>query len=179
MAVWILNRVALALHRRQLAEHGGAPGFDLVRLSMALGWPKTVAHFAPRHVTFHDLAAAYADGVLRLRPFESGNERTAYLLANLFLLLNGAAPPASRQERLAVFTAFAAGAIRRPQYAQWMSMRRLAERSGAGTVVGVRRDARGRLVGVGLLRAAPKRDGARRARSLPAPALPAVPLLKD
>ena len=179
MAIWILNRVALALHRRQLAEHGGAAGFDVVRLSMALGWPKSVATFAQHRVTLNDLAAAYADGVLRLQPFESGNERTAYLLGQLFLALNGVAPPASRQERLAVFTAFANGAIKRPQYAQWLSMSQYAERSGAAAVVGVRRDARGQLVGVGMLRAPARTGGARGTKVPRVIGAAPVPLLQD
>jgi death-on-curing protein len=177
MVVWILNRVALALHRRQLAEHGGAPGFDLVRLSMALGWPKTVAILAEGRASANDLAAAYADGILRLRPFQSGNERTAYLLAHLFLALNGAQLPATRPERLAVFTALAGGALTRAQYAQWMAMRQFADRSKAASVVGVRRDNKGRVVGVGVWRSGVK-PGA--GRSLPrATEAPPVPMLEN
>lgn len=173
MAVWILNRVALALHRRQLAEHGGASGFDMVRLSMALGWPKTVAVLADPKPTVNDLAAAYADGVLRLRPFESGNERTAYLLAHLFLALNGASLPATRQERLAVFTGFATGAMRLADYSQWITMRQFAQRQNMSTVVGVRRDARGQVVGMGVWHTAAK---PRAPRGI---ALPPVPLLEN
>jgi len=179
MPVWILNRVALALHRRQLAEHGGSPEFDLVRLSMALGWPKTIAALADRRVSMNDLAAAYADGILRLRPFESGNERTAYLLAHLFLVLNGAALPATRRERLAVFTALAAGAVSRQQYAQWMTMRQLADRSNAAAVVGVRRDARGHVVGVGLWRAPSKSGAIGRSRLAAVADAQSVPMLEN
>lgn len=178
MVVWILNRVALALHRRQLAEHGGASGFDLVRLSMALGWPKTVAILAEGRASANDLAAAYADGILRLRPFESGNERTAYLLAHLFLALNGATLPATKQERLAVFTALSAGALTRAQYAQWMTMREFADRSNAATVVGVRRDTRGRVVGVGVWRSGGKPGAVRRPPRAAAEAAP-VPMLEN
>lgn len=159
---WILNRTAVALHRRQLAEHGGAPGFDLVRLSMALGWAKTLAAWSVRRLSVHDLAAAYAEGVLRLRPFESGNERVAYLLAQTFLALNGAEPPPDRAEHLAVFVTFAARAIDRVQYAQWLTMRDLARRSRAATVVAVRRDAGGRVVGMGVWRAGARRSPAHR-----------------
>jgi len=178
MVVWILNRVALALHRRQLAEHGGAPGFDLVRLSMALGWPKTVSILAEGRASVNDLAAAYADGILRLRPFESGNERTAYLLAHLFLALNGAKLPATKHERLAVFTALAAGALTRAQYAQWMTMREFADRSNAATVVGVRRDPKGRVVGVRVWRAGGKPGALRRLPRAAAEA-PPVPMLEN
>ena len=63
---WLLNRAVLAAHRRQLAEHGGASGFDLVRLALALGWPKTVLAFTDAQVTLYDLAAAYSEALLRL-----------------------------------------------------------------------------------------------------------------
>jgi len=170
--VWVLNRVALAAHRRQLAEHGGAAGVDYSLLALALGWPKTVLAFAERRISLFDLAAAYSEALLRLRPFASGNDRMAWLLGKLFLTLNGVQAPASIADQLAMFASLRAGTIDRPRYARWMLMRRVVAAGGA--VVGVVRNREGRVVKVGVLRQAPIRRAGR--NGSPAPA---VPLLRD
>jgi death-on-curing protein len=152
---WLLNRAVLAAHRRQLAEHGGAPGVDLARLALALGWPKTVLAFTDTRLSLFDLAAAYSEALLRLRPFESNNERMAYLLGKLFLAVNGARLPAAPAEQMAMFRALRSGAIGRARYAQWMLMRRLVQQGAA--VVGVARDRNGKVLKVGVLRRRPAR----------------------
>lgn len=169
--VWLLNRVALAAHRRQLAEHGGAPGVDFALLALAMGWPKTVLAFTDGRISLFGLAAAYSEAVLRLRPFASGNERMAWLLGKLFLAVNGVEAPASVADQLAMFGALRAGAIDRVRYERWMLMRRVIDRGGA--VIGVARDRAGRVLRVGVLRRAPVRAAARAGAAL------AVPMLQD
>ena len=174
---WLLNRAVLAAHRRQLAEHGGAPGVDLARLALALGWPKTVLAFTDTRLSLFDLAAAYSEALLRLRPFESSNERMAYLLGKLFLAVNGADLPAVPAEQVAMFRALRAGAIGRARYAQWMLMRRLVQQGAA--VVGVARDRNGKVLKVGVLRRKPTRAvGGGAAARADAPARH-VPLLQN
>jgi death-on-curing protein len=174
---WLLNRAVLAVHRRQLAEHGGAPGVDLPRLALALGWPKTVAAFAETRLSVYDLAAAYSEALLRLRPFESNNERMAYLLGKLFLAVNDAQLPAAVAEQMTMFRALRAGAIGRARYAQWMLMRRLVQHGAA--VIGVARDRSGRVLKVGVLRRASVRAAAGSAASrLEAPSRN-VPMLQN
>jgi death-on-curing protein len=164
---WLLNRTVLAAHRRQLAEHGGAPGVDLPRLALALGWPRTVLAFADGRVTPYDLAAAYSEALLRLRPFASGNERMAWLLCRLFLAVNGSPLPAAA-EHLPAFAALRRGAIGRDRYGHWL----LARRPAVGEVaVRVARDG-GRVLRIGVLRRAPA------AAALPAAPVQ-VPLLQD
>jgi death-on-curing protein len=155
---WLLNRTVLAAHRRQLAEHGGAPGVNLPRLTLALGWPKTVLAFAETRVSLYDLAAAYSEALLRLRPFESNNERMAYLLGKLFMAINDAQLPAAVAEQVTMFRALRTGAIGRARYAQWMLMRRLVQHGAA--VIGVARDRSGRVLKVGVLRRAAVRTAA-------------------
>ena len=175
---WLLNRAVLAAHRRQTAEHGGAPGVDLSRLALALGWPKTVLCFADGRLSVYELAAAYTEALLRLRPFESNNERMAYLAGQLFLVVNGAQAPAASAEQLAMFRALCAGAIGRARYAQWMLMRHLLQRGAA--VIGVARDRSGRVLKVGVLRRGPARVVAGNA-PMRRPQEPArnVPMLQD
>jgi len=170
--VWVLNRVALAAHRRQLAEHGGAAGVDFARLALALGWPKTVLAFAERRVSLFDLGAAYSEALLRLRPFTSGNDRMAWLLGKLFLTLNGVQAPAPVADQLRMFAALRSGRIDRPSYARWMLMRRVV--AAGGTVIGVARNREGRVVKVGVLRPAPIRRAGRGGLTAAA-----VPLLHD
>jgi death-on-curing protein len=166
----VFNRVALAAHRRLLAEHGGAQGVDLSRLALALGWPKTVLAFAEKRVSLFDLAAAYSEAILRVRPFASGNERMAWLLGKLFLALNGLQMPASLRDQLTMFTALRAGRIDRPRYARWLLLRRVVF---SGAVIGVGRDRSGRVVKVGVLRPGAVRAAGRTG------AAPNVPLLRD
>jgi death-on-curing protein len=174
--IWLLNRTVLAAHRRQLAEHGGASGVDLSRLALALGWPKTVLAFADSRVTVYDLAAAYSEALLRLRPFDSNNERLAYLLAKLFLSLNGAQMPAAPAEQVSMFHALRGGVIGRTRYAKWMLMRRLVQQGAA--VIGVARDRSGRVLKVGVLRRSAARAPASGAPAAQAPAA-VVPMLHD
>lgn len=146
---WLLNRVVLAVHRRQTAEHGGAPGVDLSRLALALGWPKTVLAFADARLSLFELAAAYTEALLRVRPFESNNERLAFVLGKLFLAVNGAHVPVAAAEQIAMLRALRNGAIGRSRYAQWMLMRRMVQRGAA--VIEVARDRNGRVLKVGVL----------------------------
>ncbi len=173
--VWLLNRTVLATHRRQLAEHGGATGVDFPQLALALGWPKTVLALADGKTTMFELAAAYSEALLRLRPFASGNERMAYLLGKLFLRLNGIEVPATTVEQLAMFGALRAGAIDRPRYSSWLLMRRFV--AGGGTVIGVTRDRSGRVLKVGVLRRGSRRAAAGRVTQ-PLPAQ-VEPMLQD
>ena len=85
---WIETSVVLAIHDEQLAEHGGAAGIrDAGLLDSALGRPLNLAAYGnPDHA---DLAGAYACGIVRNHPFVDGNKRTAFVAAELFLMLNG------------------------------------------------------------------------------------------
>lgn len=137
--VWILDRVAVAAHRRQLAEHGGhRSGLDPARLAEALAWPHRLYAAINGSRRYEELAAAYAESVIKLRPFEEGNLRTAFLLAMLFLRLNGVAMPAPLSEKYAAFIAFAGGRLNRVAFAEWMALRRLANDNPGRTVVKVR-----------------------------------------
>ncbi len=95
---WIEMESALAVHQRQLAEHGGLPGIrDRDLLETALKRPKHL-HDAGENDAYV-LAATYVFGIVRNRPFTAGNKRTAYVLMRLFLRLHGEeVTPALRRE---------------------------------------------------------------------------------
>jgi death-on-curing protein len=85
---WLDARDALAIHDRQIAEHGGISGVrDSNLLDSALGRPVNQWNYGTDDPAA--LAAAYAYGVARKHPFADGNKRTAWVLARLFLALNG------------------------------------------------------------------------------------------
>lgn len=85
---WIEPELVLAIHDRQLAEHGGAEGLrDEALLHSALGR-------APNHLAYADadmvlLAAKYTVGIVKSHPFVDGNKRTGFVVGVLFLELNG------------------------------------------------------------------------------------------
>jgi len=116
---WLSARDALAIHEEQLAEHGGADGVrDAGLLESTLARPQNLlAHGNP---DFADLAAAYAAGVARNHPFVDGNKRTAWMLAVVFLDLNGFDLEADFIDALQAMLALAEGRIEETAFAAWM-----------------------------------------------------------
>ena len=80
--------MALAAHAEQLAEHGGGDGIrDAGMLDSAMARPQNLVQYGDPDAAA--LAAAYAFGIARNHPFIDGNKRTAFVVMELFLLLNG------------------------------------------------------------------------------------------
>ena len=74
--IWIEEAVVIAIHRRQLAEHGGSDGIrDKGLLESALFRPKN--QLAYGNPTIFALAAAYGYGITKNHPFIDGNKRTS------------------------------------------------------------------------------------------------------
>lgn len=120
--VWLDRAVALAIHDRQLAEHGGAHGVrDEGALESALA--RAVNRWAYGEDDRCALAAAYAFGVARNHPFADGNKRTAWVLARLFLRLNGQTIGFTTQDAIDVVLALAAGELSEDELADWFRQR--------------------------------------------------------
>jgi death on curing protein len=116
--IWLDSDVALAIHDRQLAEHGGGSGVrDLNLLGSALGRP--VNQWAYGEDNLHALAAAYAYGVARNHPFIDGNKRTVWILARLFLQLNGVALAFTSEDAIKTVLALAAGQLSEEELSDW------------------------------------------------------------
>lgn len=116
---WLSREVALAVHDRQLAEHGGPAGVrDSGALDSALGRP--VNRWADGADDPAELAAAYAFGIARNHPFVDGNKRTAWVAARLFLRLNGHALAFTEREAIATVLALAAGELGEDELAGWL-----------------------------------------------------------
>ncbi len=113
---------ALAIHDRQLAEHGGGTGLrDRSMLESALARP--VNRWACGEDDPAALAAAYAFGIARNHPFVDGNKRTAWVLARLFLVLNDNALRFEPADAIRAVLALAAGTLREEELADWFRQR--------------------------------------------------------
>lgn len=115
---WLPKGVVLAMHARQLAEHGGGVGVrDETLLESALQRPQNkLANSGP---DIADLAAAYGLGIARNHPFIDGNKRTSLVAARTFLLINGYQISATKEDRLKTWIALAAGELSEEQLAAW------------------------------------------------------------
>jgi death-on-curing protein len=123
--VWLDARDANTIHDRQLAEHGGGRGVrDEGLLDSALNRP--VNRWTYGEDDPASLAAAYAYGVARNHPFIDGNKRTAWVLARLFLVVNGHRLEFDSADAIAMMLALAAGELEEDVVAAWFR-RRLAE----------------------------------------------------
>lgn len=108
--VWIEHELVLAIHDRQLVEHGGAAGVrDESLLQSALARP--LNHIAYASSDLIELAAKYTAGIVHNHPFVDGNKRTGFVIGVLFLELNGYRFTASEEAAAQVILELAAGAI--------------------------------------------------------------------
>lgn len=114
--------VARAVHDRQLAEHGGLAGVkDDNLLESAIARP--VNKFSYGEDDLCTLAAAYAFGISRNHPFADGNKRTAWVMARLFLKLNGVEIAFDKADAICTMLALTAGELPEEQFADWLRNR--------------------------------------------------------
>jgi death-on-curing protein len=119
---WIEASIASAVHDRQLAEHGGGDGIrDPGALESALARPRNLAAYGQPDAAA--LAASYAFGIARNHPFVDGNKRTAWVLARLFLAVNGRSIQFERQDAVRTMLALAAGQLSDDELAIWFRER--------------------------------------------------------
>ena len=116
---WLLDGVVIAIHDEQIAVHGGIPGIrDDGLLSSALARPKHKADYGDPIV--FDVAAAYAYSIIRDHPFVDGNKRTGFLVAYVFLNINGWELRSSEVEAVNVVIDLAAGKMDEPSFSDWL-----------------------------------------------------------
>jgi death on curing protein len=116
--VWIETELVLAIHDRQLAEHGGGVGIrDAGALESALARPINKWSYGEERLAA--LAAAYAFAIARNHPFVDGNKRTAWVVARLFLALNRITLRFGPEEAIKTVLALAAGELTQEEMADW------------------------------------------------------------
>jgi|SRR5215831_1241523 len=122
--IWIGKTLVLAIHERQLAEHGGTDGVrDEALLESALARPQQLQAYGDPAPDLCGLAAALAHGLARNHPFLDGNKRTAHVAYRTFLALNGAELVATDEEKYVFVMALAEGRLAERDFAAWLRER--------------------------------------------------------
>jgi death on curing protein len=120
--IWLDARDANSVHDRQLAEHGGGIGLrDEGLLESALARPINRWNYGVDDPA--ELGAAYAFGVARNHPFVDGNKRTAWVLARLFLAVNGHKLNFTSEDAIRMMLALAAGELEEEVVSGWFRER--------------------------------------------------------
>jgi death-on-curing protein len=115
---WLDKAIILAVHDRQISEHGGGQGIrDGGLLESALNRPVNLAGYGEPEVA--DLAAAYAFGIARNHPFVDGNKRTAWVAARLFLMVNAVEIQFDKVDATIMMQCLAAGDLSENEVARW------------------------------------------------------------
>lgn len=116
--IWVTLDVAIAAHAEQIAEHGGGEGIrESGLLESAMARPQNLALCGEPDIS--ELAASYAYGIARNHPFVDGNKRTAAVVSETFLMLNGGLLLATDAELVVAFVALAAGELTEDERTAW------------------------------------------------------------
>lgn len=117
--VWVLREVVLMLHDQSLSQFGGSEGIrDEGLLDSALGKPQNLLAYG--EPTVFDLAASYGFGLVKNHPFIDGNKRTGFIVAVIFLELNGYNFHATEVDAALRTLALAAGEMTEAAFAAWL-----------------------------------------------------------
>lgn len=119
-AVWVLVEAVLAIHGRQIAEHGGSDGLrDEGLMLSALARPENLLAYG-ENVDMAALGASYAYGIAKNHPFIDGNKRIALVVMRTFLASNGIDFVASREEKYRTFLQLAEGTLTEEELIIWI-----------------------------------------------------------
>ena len=124
MVVWLEKALVLAIHDRQVAEHGGSAGVrDEGLLESALARPQQLHAYGDPAPDLADLAATLACGLARNHPFVDGNKRTAAVSCETFVELIGAKLEADDLDLYPMYLALAEGKLAERDFAAWLRER--------------------------------------------------------
>ena len=119
--IWVDKPEVLLVHSMQLAEHGGSDGIrDETLLDSALAKPRNVFAYVDS-ATLPRLAASYAFGLARNHAFIDGNKRTALVVSEGFLRLNGVKIVSTPEEKYLTFFHLADGSLSEEDLAAWFA----------------------------------------------------------
>lgn len=124
MIIWLKKAFVLAIHARQISEHGGSAELrDDALLESALARPQQLHAYGDPVPDLADLAASLAFGLARNHPFVDGNKRTAAVCCETFLELNGARLIADDLDLYPQYLGLAEGKVPEPDFAAWLRER--------------------------------------------------------
>ena len=131
MITWISRTLALAIHDRQLAEHGGGTGVrDEGLLDSALARPQQLFAYGDPPPDLAALAASLAHGLARNHPFVDGNKRTAAVACEVFIVLNSGRLQTTDPELYPQYIGLSEGSIREADFATWLRAHLVVTRKG-------------------------------------------------
>lgn len=131
MIVWISTTLAIAIHDRQLAEHGGGTGVrDVGLLEAALARPQQRYACGDPPPDLAELAASLAHALARNHPLVDGNKRTAHVCYRAFIRLNGGDLVASDEEKYAMMIGLSEGSLSEADFATWLRAHLVVTRKG-------------------------------------------------
>ena len=117
---WVTREECLAIHEMMLAQHGGLAGVrDEGLLESALSKPRNLFAYAKPGLV--EMAASYAAGIILNHPFLDGNKRAGFMVAAVFLEVNGYVLTASEESVVENVLALAAGKLTEYGYAAWLT----------------------------------------------------------
>jgi death on curing protein len=117
--IWLDVEILIDLHAEQLALFGGPDGIrDQGMLESALGRP--VNKYGYGETGLAALAAAYAFGIARNRPFVDGNKRAAFGATIVFLGLNDIDFLVAPESATAIILSLAAGEVSEEGLTRWI-----------------------------------------------------------
>lgn len=124
MVIWIDRALALAIHERQVAEHGGDAGVrDEALLESALARPQQLHAYGDPPPDLAALAGSLAFGLARNHPFIDGNKRTAHVCYYVFLVLNDARVDATLDDMYLKMLSLAEGSLDEAGFVAWLRPR--------------------------------------------------------
>jgi death-on-curing protein len=126
---WIDPSAVIAIHDRQLSEHGGLDGTrDTGAIESALARPRNLAEYGRPDAA--DLAAAYCYGMVKNHGYADGNKRTGWILARLFLLDNGVKLEFDPVDAVRTVERLAGSELSEADFAAWLRARIVGQAQG-------------------------------------------------
>jgi death-on-curing protein len=110
----------VAIHDRNIAEFGGAPGLrDRGLLESAVARAENKATY-DLEATLGSVAASFSFGLIKNHAFIDGNKRIGLAALNTFLYLNGYGLTVSQPERIAAVLAAASSEMSEAEWTTWV-----------------------------------------------------------
>ena len=123
---WVPAVAVTAMHHQQILEHGGLAGLrSQSELEAALARPQQRWSYRELQ-SVPAIAAAYTEAIVHAHPFEDGNKRTGFLVAMVFLGLNGYSFTASNASVVLTIQRLAAGDLAWPDLEAWFVLHSVA-----------------------------------------------------
>jgi death on curing protein len=119
-ANWLTPGAVYAMQRELVTRYGGKQGVrEAALLDMVMARPQHLTiKTAKAPIAIY--AAAYGWGILKSRPFEDGNKRTALAMMVVFLDYNGWELACSEVEETVMVMRAAAGHLKEHEWTEWV-----------------------------------------------------------